>query len=196
MKETAVKLGALSMMYISVKTGLIAVICGMLVGCGGSGGSGRSSGGFLNRPIAVPTGGAAQATAAQQDPLSGAGERALGGGILGDISIFDALRAPDQNTNVRVNKYLWNASLETLSFLPVESADPFTGVLVMGWGRAPGSSQQYRATVLVQDPALDARSLKLSIQTRSGTASAETVRRIEDAILTRARQLRVRDKNL
>lgn len=111
-------------------------------------------------------------------------------------TIWDALTSPDQNTNVRVNKYLWNASLETLNFLPVESADPFTGVLVMGWGRAPGSSRQYRATVLVQDPALDARSLKLSIQTRGGTASAETVRRIEDAILTRARQLRIRDNNL
>ena len=183
-------------MYISVKTGLFAVICAALVGCGGFGNSGRSSGGFLNRPVAVPAGGAAQVEASNQDPSSGAAARALGEGRGGDVSLFDALRAPDQNTNVRVNKYLWNASLETLSFLPVESADPFTGVLVMGWGRAPGSSQQYRATVLVQDPALDARSLKLSIQTRSGTASAETVRRIEDAILTRARQLRVRDKNL
>jgi len=48
----------------------------------------------------------------------------------------------------------------------------------------------------VQDPALDARSLKVAVQTRGGVASAETVRRIEDAILTRARQLRVRDKNL
>ena len=114
----------------------------------------------------------------------------------GANTIWAALRSPNQNTNVRVNKYLWNASLETLSFLPVEAADPFTGVLVMGWGRAPGSSRQYRATVLVQDPALDARSLKLSIQTRGGTASSETVRRIEDAILTRARQLRIRDKKL
>jgi hypothetical protein len=83
-----------------------------------------------------------------------------------------------------------------LNFLPVESADPFTGILVMGWGRAPGGGRQYRATILIQDPALDARSLKVSIQTRGGVASAETVRRIEDAILTRARQLRVRDKNL
>ena len=69
-------------------------------------------------------------------------------------------------------------------------------MIALGWGRAPGSSRQYRATVLVQDPALDARSLKVSIQTRGGVASAETVRRVEDAILTRARQLRVRDKNL
>ncbi|MEM7439539.1 MAG: DUF3576 domain-containing protein [Pseudomonadota bacterium] len=95
-----------------------------------------------------------------------------------------------------MNRFLWNASLETLGFLPLESADPFSGVMVFGWGRAPGSSRLYRATVLVQDPALDARSLKVSVQTRGGPASAEVQRRIEDAILTRARQLRVRQNNL
>ncbi|WP_286134715.1 DUF3576 domain-containing protein [Neptunicoccus cionae] len=178
------------MMNNGFKAGLIALLCGALVGCGSFGNSGRSSGGFLNRPVTV------RPDPSREDPSSGAMERALGEAGGDTVSIFDALRSPDENTNVRVNKYLWSAALETLNFLPVESADPFTGVLVMGWGRAPGSARQYRATVLVQDPALDARSLKLSIQTRSGPASAETVRRVEDAILTRARQLRVRDKNL
>lgn len=171
-----------------VKTLVISSVCMSLVACGGS----RNGGGFLARINANATEQQkASHTASEDNQLEA---RGLGGRKT--VSIFDALRSPDENTNVRVNKYLWNASLETLSFLPVESADPFTGVLVMGWGRAPGSSRQYRATVLVQDPALDARSLKVSVQTRGGVASAETVRRIEDAILTRARQLRVRDKNL
>ncbi len=175
-----------------IKATLASTLCVALAGCGGFGNSSAGSGLFGgNRPT-----GLAQEQAKNEDPSTGAQLRALGETNDTSVSIFDALRAPDQNVNVRVNKYLWNASLETLSFLPVESADPFTGVLVMGWGRAPGSSRQYRATVLVQDPALDARSLKVSVQTRGGTASAETVRRIEDAILTRARQLRVRDKNL
>lgn len=103
----------------------------------------------------------------------------------------------DPNVTVEVNKYLWNASLEVLDFLPIESVDPFTGVIVTGYGTPPGSGRAYRATVYVQDPALDARSLKVSLQTRGGGAVApETVKAVEDAILTRARQLRIRDSNL
>jgi hypothetical protein len=115
-------------------------------------------------------------------------------------TIWDLFRADDSNSNIRVSKYLWAASLETLNFLPVEAADPFTGVIVMGWGAAPGSNQQYKATVFIKDPALEARSLTLSMVRRTGggsaPASAEVVRQIEDAILTRARQLRVADSKL
>lgn len=95
--------------------------------------------------------------------------------------------------NVAVNRYLWAASLDVLSFLPVESVDPFTGVIVMGFGTPPGGNRAYRATVFVTDPALDARSLNVAILTRSGPAAAETTRAIEDAILSRARQLRIAD---
>lgn len=102
----------------------------------------------------------------------------------------------DPNVTVEVNRYLWNASLDVLNFLPIEAADPFSGVIVMGWGTPPGSSRQYRATVYVQDPALEARSLRVAIVTRAGPASRETVRQVEDAILTRARQLRVQDSRL
>lgn len=102
----------------------------------------------------------------------------------------------DPNITVEVNKYIWAAALDVLSFLPVESADPFTGVIVMGYGTPPGGGRAYRATVFVKDPALDARSLTLALQSRSGTVSAATVRAVEDAILTRARQLRVQDSRL
>ena len=80
--------------------------------------------------------------------------------------------------------------------MPIESADPFTGVIVYGYGTPPGGRQAYRATVFVRDPALDARSLNVALVSRSGPASTETVRAIEDAILTRARELRVRDSRL
>jgi hypothetical protein len=50
--------------------------------------------------------------------------------------------------------------------------------------------------VLIRDPALDARSLSVAIQTRGGPASLETQRAVEDAILTRARQLRLADSRL
>jgi hypothetical protein len=54
-----------------------------------------------------------------------------------------------------------------LNFLPIESVDPFTGVIVTGYGGRPGGGRAYRATVYVQDPALDARSLKVALQARA-----------------------------
>ena len=66
----------------------------------------------------------------------------------------------------------------------------------MGWGRASGSARSYRATVYIQDPALDARSLRVALVTKGGPASKDTIRAIEDAILTRARQMRVADSKL
>ncbi|MGR3434234.1 MAG: DUF3576 domain-containing protein [Shimia sp.] len=99
--------------------------------------------------------------------------------------------------SVAVNRYIWRASLEVLNFLPIQSVDPFTGVIVTGLGTPPGGGRAYRANVLVQDPALDARSLRVSLLTASGaSADPATVRAVEDAILTRARQLRVADGGL
>jgi len=124
------------------------------------------------------------------------------GGSIGSLGFGGASRdaaATTQATRTRgaeqvaVNRYLWAASLDVLNFLPVESVDPFTGVIVMGYGTPPGGSRAYRATVAISDPALDARSLNVSLLTRSGPAAAETTRAIEDAILSRARQLRIND---
>ncbi|MFP7570964.1 DUF3576 domain-containing protein [Marivita sp. S2033] len=109
-------------------------------------------------------------------------------------SFFDFFRnRGDAGQIGAVNKYIWNASLETLDFLPVQSVDPFTGVITTGFGTPPGGGRAYRATILVNDPALDARSLNVALMTRNGPASAATVRAVEDAILTRARQLRQQD---
>ena len=112
-------------------------------------------------------------------------------------TIWEAFGAAgDSEVTVSVNKYLWAASLEVLEFLPVESVDPFTGVIVTGFGSPPGSGRAYRATILIDDPALDARSLNVALQTRNGAASAPAVRAVENAILSRARQLRIADDAL
>ena len=95
-----------------------------------------------------------------------------------------------------VNKYLWQASIEVLSFLPIDSADPFSGIIVFGKGKAPGSSQSYDATVYISDPALDARSLNVTVRSSNGTVSSEAKREIESAILSRARQLRLKELDL
>ncbi|KAB7614844.1 DUF3576 domain-containing protein [Amylibacter sp. SFDW26] len=118
-------------------------------------------------------------------------EQLQGGLAAGGLDLNALFRPPNDDKDIRVNKHLWTATLETLNFLPIEAADPFSGVIVLGWGRAPGSNTQFRATVLIQDPALEASSLKVAMQKRNGPASVETNKRIEDAILTRARQLRI-----
>lgn len=113
-------------------------------------------------------------------------------------TIWDIFRKQDNpNTVVKVNKYIWEAALDVLNFLPVESVDPFTGVIVTGYGTPPGGGKSYRATIYVQDPALDARSLKIAMQGRGGAAVAPaTISAVEDAILSRARQLRIADSKL
>ncbi|MDB4009256.1 DUF3576 domain-containing protein [Amylibacter sp.] len=95
-----------------------------------------------------------------------------------------------------VNKYLWQASIEVLSFLPINSADPFSGIIVFGKGKTPGSSQSYDATVYISDPALDARSLSVTVRSSNGIVSSEAKREIESAILSRARQLRLKELDL
>jgi len=113
-------------------------------------------------------------------------------------SIFDLFRNnEDPNVTLKVNKYLWSASLDVLNFMPIEAADPFTGTIALGYGRPQGGGAAYRATVYITDPALDARSLRVALQGSGGRAvSTETQRSVEDAILTRARQLRIADSKL
>lgn len=166
-----------------------------LAACGGGIASGDS--GLFRRQNSIPTQDqferriAADQQRAAIERIEQRGQRQRG-------TIWDLFtNNQDPNATVEVNKYLWNASLDILNFLPIESVDPFTGVIVTGYGTPPGGGRAYRATVLVQDPALDARSLKVSLVARGGgPVSAETQRAVEDAILTRARQLRIQDGNL
>ncbi|SEL15385.1 DUF3576 domain-containing protein [Roseovarius nanhaiticus] len=108
-------------------------------------------------------------------------------------SILDIFRGGD--ASVKVNRYLWTASLQVLDFLPIQSADPFTGVISTGYGIPPGGGRAYRATILISDPALDARSLNVALSSQSGPVDADTRRAVEDAILSRARQLRIQAEN-
>jgi hypothetical protein len=116
------------------------------------------------------------------------------GGSGGDAT-REAVRTRGAES-VAVNRYLWAASIDVLNFLPIESVDPFTGVIVFGYGRPPGTSRAYRGTVYINDPALDARSLNVALSTSGGPVATETVRTIEDAILSRARQIRSGDSGL
>jgi len=99
-----------------------------------------------------------------------------------------------------VNSYLWHASLDTLSFLPLASADPFGGVIISDWYVAPSSpNERLKVTVYIMDRALLADGLKVvvfrQVQSANGwqdaQASADTAHKLEDSILTRARELRL-----
>jgi hypothetical protein len=172
---------------------LVAGLAIALAGCGGGIGSGNLFGNRGGIPSEDQLTRKERADAQRAANAAANPDRAEKGSSIWDL--FSA--ADNPNTTVEVNKYIWQASLEVLNFLPIESVDPFTGVIVTGYGRPPGGGRAYRATIFVQDPALDARSLKVALQGQGGASVApETVRAIEDAILTRARQLRVRDSKL
>jgi len=149
----------------------------------------------ISRIIALGVAAAVLAGCANDTEL--ARERLQERGILADPdreSVFDLFNGGDDpNNTVQVNRYLWQASLEILDFMPLEAADPFTGIMAFGFGTPPGGSRAYRATVYVTDPALEARSLRVAIQSRNGAVDRQTARAVEDAILTRARQIRIRD---
>lgn len=100
--------------------------------------------------------------------------------------------------NLGVNSYLWRAALETLDFMPLDQADPFGGVQIYDWYSNPAvPTERFKATVYILDSGLRADGLKVSIfkqtQTVGGWQDAavdgDTARKIENSILTRARQL-------
>ena len=116
--------------------------------------------------------------------------------LIDDDGKLGDLFKSDNNEIGSVNKYLWQASIEVLNFLPINSADPFSGIIVFGKGKAPGSTQSYDATVYISDPALDARSLRVTVRSSNGIVSSAAKREIESAILSRARQLRLKELDL
>ncbi|SMP01177.1 DUF3576 domain-containing protein [Shimia sagamensis] len=112
-------------------------------------------------------------------------------------TIWDIFGPDNSDETVRVNKYLWAASMEVLDFLPVQTVDPFSGVISTGYGTPPGGGRSYRATIYIRDSSLDARSLNVALQSSGGRAVPEsTARAVEDAILTRARQIRIADRKI
>ncbi|HEX4303509.1 MAG TPA: DUF3576 domain-containing protein [Rhizomicrobium sp.] len=100
-----------------------------------------------------------------------------------------------------VNSYMWHATLDTLSFVPLASADPFGGVVITDWYSPPQTpGERMKVTVYILDRSLRADGLKVAVfrQTKDAAGSwadaavaGETSTRLEDAILTRARELRL-----
>ena len=111
-----------------------------------------------------------------------------------------AIASGSSRVTLGVNSYLWHASLDTLSFLPLTSADPFGGVIISEWYVAPSSpNERLKVTVYIMDRSLRADGLKVVVfrQVKAGagwqeaTPSPDTAHKLEDSILTRARELRL-----
>ncbi|RYH04033.1 DUF3576 domain-containing protein [Salipiger sp. IMCC34102] len=89
------------------------------------------------------------------------------------------------------NPILYQASLDTLSFLPLQGADATMGRIDYGLARAPGGTTPYQVSVRVTSPVLDARSLSVLARTAGGASAPGVQAGLRDAILTRARQIRI-----
>lgn len=102
---------------------------------------------------------------------------------------------------VAVNAYLWRASLDTLNFMPLQSEDPFGGVIISEWYTPPETpDERFKVDIYILGRALRADGLKVSVfrQTRDAqgrwtdaAVGGEVATQFEDAVLTRARQLRL-----
>ncbi len=98
-----------------------------------------------------------------------------------------------------VNSFLWRATLDTLSFMPLASADPFGGVIITDWYEDQKTKERYKVNALILDKTLRADGIKITLfkQTMSGGAWRDKksdnadARKIEDTILTRARELKI-----
>ena len=107
--------------------------------------------------------------------------------------------APSRMTTIGVNGYLWKAAVDTVSFAPLLQADASSGVIITDWyanPKAPGERVKLTVSILDQDLRADALRVAASRQVNQGGAwvdapvSAATVQKLEDIILTRARDLR------
>ena len=107
--------------------------------------------------------------------------------------------APSRTTSIGVNSYLWRAAIDTVSFAPLIQADSNGGVIVTDWftnPKSPAERVKLTVSILDQDLRADALRVAASRQVNQGGAwvdapvAAATVQKLEDIILTRARDLR------
>jgi len=128
-----------------------------------------------------------------------------GGSILGDSSLVFGTAKNRGNDNtpgggaLGVNAYLWRGALDTLSFMPLASADPFGGVIITDWFTPQAASgERFKATAYILGRELRSDGVRVTIfrqvlqngQWVDAGVSPVTVGEIENKVLSRARELR------
>jgi uncharacterized protein DUF3576 len=128
---------------------------------------------------------------------------ARSGSLISWLWPFGGDSSDDQSADVPqlgVNSYLWRATLDTLNFMPLASADPVGGVVISDWYAAPEKPDEHiKVTVYILDKRLRADALKVSVfrQVRNANGwndaqvNPDTGVKLENAILARARDLRL-----
>lgn len=150
-----------------------------------------------------PTGASRTETAGGSNDIYSKPESIFG---KGGISLFGDKKKSADQTGIGVNTYLWRAALDTVSFMPLASADPFGGVILTDW-YAPEATpnERLKLNVFILDRQLRSNGIQVKVfrqlrKVKGGAwvdteVSNATARQLEDTILTRARQLRVADLN-
>jgi len=122
--------------------------------------------------------------------------------IFGDggFNLFGGNSNKNDGNSLGVNSFLWRASLETISFMPINTADAFGGVIITDWYSPPESpSERFKLNVYILGRTLRADGVKVSVfrqlRDRAGawadaTVPNGTAPKVEDSILTKARMLR------
>jgi hypothetical protein len=130
------------------------------------------------------------------------------GSLVSDKGGFSLLggsdKKADANTGIGVNGFLWRASLDTISFMPIASADPFGGVILTDWYFSPDApNERTKLNIFIRDRELTANGVKVSVfrqvkgangAWQDAPVAATTGSSLENAILTRARQIRIAQK--
>ena len=141
----------------------------------------------------------------KRDVRAGLGGRTQEQGTLfgpGGLFGSKAEKKDDTGTGVAVNAYLWRASLDTINFIPLVSADPFGGVIITDWYtpvETPNERMKVQVTILDRELRADGVRVSVFKQQTSpkggnwvdAQVDPRTQIDIENAILTRARQLRI-----
>ena len=105
----------------------------------------------------------------------------------------------DSGAVIGVNSLLWRASLDTISFMPLEEADPFGGVIITEWYNNPNNpKERYKITIYILDTRLRADAVRVSLfmqQNLDGewvnvSTNEDTRFQLENSILTKARQMK------
>lgn len=129
------------------------------------------------------------------------GDKQVKGKLFGSgAGILKGKKKSGGGGGIGVNGYLWRASLDTVSFMPLKSADPFGGVIITDWYIADATpNERLKITVYILDRRLRADAVRVSVfkqkkrgsSWRDAAVSKQTARKLENQILTRARELRI-----
>ncbi len=101
-----------------------------------------------------------------------------------------------KSVGITVNSFLWRAALDTISFIPLANADPFGGVILTEWYSDEATpNEEIKLNILILGKELKASAVKVTVfrkvNGKNVAPTSETARKLEDAILTRARQMRI-----